>query len=101
MNLAELPRVRLASLPTPLEELDRLSAALGGPRILVKRDDLTGLALGGNKARKLEFLLGAAKAAGATVVMTTAGAGSNYLRMTAAAARKVGMRPILFTRRTG
>jgi 1-aminocyclopropane-1-carboxylate deaminase/D-cysteine desulfhydrase-like pyridoxal-dependent ACC family enzyme len=101
MNLAALPRVRLASLPTPLEEAERLSQALGGPRIFVKRDDMTGLALGGNKARKLEFLLGAAKAAGATAVMTTAGAGSNYLRMTAAGARKCGLRPILFLRGTG
>jgi D-cysteine desulfhydrase family pyridoxal phosphate-dependent enzyme len=101
VNLAGLPRVRLASLPTPLEELERLSATLGGPRVMVKRDDLTGLALGGNKARNLEFLLGAAKAAGATTVMTTAGVGSNYLRMTAAGARKVGLRPILFARGTG
>jgi 1-aminocyclopropane-1-carboxylate deaminase/D-cysteine desulfhydrase-like pyridoxal-dependent ACC family enzyme len=77
MNLAGLPRVRLAHLPTPLDDALRLSAALGGPRLLIKRDDMTGLALGGNKARKLEFLLGAAKAAGATVVMSTAGAGSN------------------------
>ena len=101
MNIASLPRVRLATLPTPLEPAERLSRTLGGPRILVKRDDMTGLALGGNKARKLEFLLGAAQAAGATAVMTTAGAGSNYLRMTAAGARKVGMRPILFVRGTG
>jgi D-cysteine desulfhydrase family pyridoxal phosphate-dependent enzyme len=101
MNIASLPRVHLAALPTPLEEASRLSRALGGPRILVKRDDMTGLALGGNKARKLEFLLGAAQAAGATAVMTTAGAGSNYLRMTAAGARKAGMRPILFVRGTG
>lgn len=96
-----LPRVQLAHLPTPLDEAERLSAALGGPRLLIKRDDLTGLALGGNKARKLEFLLGAARAAGATVVLTTAGAHSNYLRMTAAGARKAGLRPILFMRGTG
>jgi 1-aminocyclopropane-1-carboxylate deaminase/D-cysteine desulfhydrase-like pyridoxal-dependent ACC family enzyme len=101
MTLASLPRLRLANLPTPLEELARLAASLGGPRLLVKRDDLTGLALGGNKARKLEYLLGAARAAEATCVLTTAGAHSNYLRMTAAAARKAGMRPILFLRGTG
>ena len=101
MNLARHPRLPLAFLPTPLEALPRLSATLGGPTLWVKRDDMTGLALGGNKARKLEYLLGAAKAEGATVVMTTAGAASNYLRMTAAGARKAGMRPILFMRGTG
>lgn len=101
MNLANHPRLPLAFLPTPLEALTRLSATLDGPALWVKRDDMTGLALGGNKARKLEYLLGAAQAAGATVVMTTAGAASNYLRMTAAAARKAGMRPILFMRGTG
>jgi 1-aminocyclopropane-1-carboxylate deaminase/D-cysteine desulfhydrase-like pyridoxal-dependent ACC family enzyme len=101
MMLARLPRLRLAHLPTPLEDLPRLTAALGGPRLLIKRDDLTGLALGGNKARKLEYLLGAARAAGATAVLTTAGAHSNYLRMTAAAARKAGLRPVLFLRGTG
>lgn len=101
MNLARHPRLPLAILPTPLEPLTRLGARLNGPRLWVKRDDMTGLALGGNKARKLEYLLGAAQAAGATVVMTTAGAASNYLRMTAAAARKAGMRPILFMRGSG
>jgi 1-aminocyclopropane-1-carboxylate deaminase/D-cysteine desulfhydrase-like pyridoxal-dependent ACC family enzyme len=101
MNLANYPRLPLAFLPTPLEPLTRLSAMLGGPSLWVKRDDMTGLAMGGNKARNLEYLLGAAKAEGATVVMTTAGAASNYLRMTAAAARKAGMRPILFMRGTG
>ena len=55
---AGIPRVRLAQLPTPLEPMDRFSEWLDGPRVLVKRDDLTGLALGGNKARKLEFLCG-------------------------------------------
>lgn len=101
MNLAHHPRLPLAFLPTPLESLSRMSARLGGPALWVKRDDMTGLALGGNKARKLEYLLGAAKAEGATAVMTTAGAASNYLRMTAFAARKAGMRPILFLRGTG
>ena len=67
----DLPRVALAQLPTPLEEAPRLTARLGGPRILIKRDDLTGLALGGNKARKLELLLAAARAAGADTVITT------------------------------
>jgi len=84
-------RLPLATLPTPLHDLPRLRDALGGParcpRILVKRDDLTGLALGGNKARKLEFLIADAVDQGATVVLTTGAAQSNHARMTAAAAR--------------
>lgn len=101
MNLSRIPRFRLAYLPTPLDDAASLARVLAGPRILIKRDDMTGLALGGNKARKLEYLIGAAQAAHATAVLTTAGAHSNYLRMTAAAARKAGMRPILFMRGTG
>ena len=58
MKLESLPRVRLANLPTPIQELPNLTKKLGGPRIWVKRDDLTGLAFGGNKARKLEYLMG-------------------------------------------
>ncbi len=90
-----LPRVALATLPTPLQELRRLRDVLGGPgrspRILVKRDDLTGLAGGGNKARKLEFLVADALRDGATVLVTTGGAQSNHARMTAAAGRMVGL----------
>src|SRR5438045_5919603 len=67
---ARFARVRVANLPTPLEYAPRLSAALGGPQIYLKRDDLTGLALGGNKARKLEWLIGEAQAAGADCVIT-------------------------------
>jgi D-cysteine desulfhydrase family pyridoxal phosphate-dependent enzyme len=85
-----LPRVRLAQLPTPLEPMDRFSEWLGGPRVLVKRDDLTGLALGGNKARKLEFLCGEAQAGGCDVLVTGGGAQSNHARMTAAAANRLG-----------
>ncbi len=88
-------RLPLATLPTPLHELPRLRETLGGnrrcPRILIKRDDLTGLALGGNKARKLEFLIGDALDQGATVVLTTGAAQSNHARMTAAAARAAGL----------
>jgi len=88
-------RVPLATLPTPMHELPRLRSALGGvgrcPRLLIKRDDLTGLALGGNKARKLEFLIGDAIDQGATVVLTTGAAQSNHARMTAAAARAAGL----------
>jgi D-cysteine desulfhydrase family pyridoxal phosphate-dependent enzyme len=87
---ADVPRVRLAQLPTPLELMDRFSEWLGGPRVLVKRDDLTGLALGGNKARKLEFLCGEAQAGGCDVLVTGGGAQSNHARMTAAAANRLG-----------
>jgi D-cysteine desulfhydrase family pyridoxal phosphate-dependent enzyme len=93
--LHDIPRVRLAQLPTPLEEAPRLTAALGGPRILLKRDDLTGLALGGNKARKLEFLLADALAQGADTVITTGAADSNHCRMTAAAATRLGLKCVL------
>jgi D-cysteine desulfhydrase family pyridoxal phosphate-dependent enzyme len=88
-------RFPVATLPTPLHDLPRLREALGGaalcPRILIKRDDLTGLALGGNKARKLEFLIGDALERRATVVVTTGAAQSNHARMTAAAARAAGL----------
>lgn len=93
--LAALPRVRLSTLPTPLEDAVRLREALGGrrraPRILVKRDDLTGLGFGGNKARKLEFLLGDALASRSTSVITTGAVQSNHARMTAAAALRCGL----------
>ena len=69
LDLDRFPRVRLAHLPTPLEPLERLSAHLGGPRVLVKRDDCTGLAFGGNKARKLEFLIADALAKGADILI--------------------------------
>ena len=87
----DVPRVRLAQLPTPLEPMDRFSDWLGGPRVLVKRDDLTGLALGGNKARKLELLCGEAQARGCDVLVTGGGAQSNHARMTAAAANRLGL----------
>jgi D-cysteine desulfhydrase family pyridoxal phosphate-dependent enzyme len=95
MRLFALPRWPLAHLPTPLEEARNLSAALGGPRILVKRDDLTGLALGGNKTRKLEYLIADARRQAATVVITTGAAQSNHCRQTAAAARHAGLRCVL------
>lgn len=90
MQLGNLPRVKLANLPTPLEEAPRLTGYLGGPRLWIKRDDLTGLALGGNKARKLEFLLGQARQQECDVVVTVGAVQSNHARMTAAAARKLG-----------
>jgi D-cysteine desulfhydrase family pyridoxal phosphate-dependent enzyme len=91
MSLSEFPRVRLAHLPTPLEPLDCLSAELGGPRIFVKRDDCTGLAFGGNKTRKLEFLLADARKAGADTVITAGGLQSNHVRQSAAAANRLGL----------
>jgi len=90
-----LPRLRFAHLPTPIEPLPRLSAALGGPRLLVKRDDLTGLALGGNKTRKLEFLIAEAQANGARTLITTGAVQSNHCRQTAAAAARFGFESIL------
>ncbi|MCA9545877.1 MAG: pyridoxal-phosphate dependent enzyme, partial [Myxococcales bacterium] len=96
MNLLyALPRVPLAGGPTPLQALPRLSAALGGPTLWCKRDDLTALGGGGNKARKLEYLLAAARADGADTVITFGGAHSNHARMTAVAARMLGLEPIL------
>ena len=91
-----LPRIALAHLPTPLEEMPRLREALGGgPRLLIKRDDQTGLATGGNKTRKLEFLVAEALAQGADTLVTTGGPQSNHCRQTAAAAAKIGLRCVL------
>lgn len=92
MRIESLPRVRLAQLPTPVEKLERLSHELGGPELLIKRDDQTGLALGGNKVRKLEFLVGQALELGADTLVTAGAAQSNHCRQTAAAAAKVGLR---------
>jgi D-cysteine desulfhydrase family pyridoxal phosphate-dependent enzyme len=84
-------RVALAHLPTPFESMDRLTAALGGPRLSVKRDDCTGLALGGNKARKLEYLGREALTAECDMLVTGGGPQSNHVRMTAAAANRLGV----------
>ncbi|MPZ11117.1 MAG: D-cysteine desulfhydrase [Kiloniellaceae bacterium] len=89
--LDAIERRPLAHLPTPLEPLARLSAALEGPQILVKRDDCTGLGLGGNKTRKLEFLMADAQAQRADTVITTGGVQSNHVRQTAAAAARLGL----------
>lgn len=91
MLLSRFPRVSLAHLPTPLEFLPRLTAHLGGPYIYVKRDDCTGLGTGGNKTRKLEFLMADAIARGATTVVTQGALQSNHARQTAAAACKLGL----------
>lgn len=102
MHLARFPRHFLAHLPTPLERLDRLTKELGGPEIWIKRDDCTGLSTGGNKTRKLEFLMAEAEAAGADMVMTQGATQSNHARQTAAFAAKLGMAcHILLEDRTG
>ena len=88
----DFPRVSLCHRPTPLEAMPRLSEHLGGPALFVKRDDCTGLAGGGNKTRKLEFLAGAALQQGANTLVTTGGIQSNHARQTAAAAAKLGLR---------
>ena len=88
-------KLHFAHLPTPIEYLPRLSAELGGPEIYVKRDDQTGLAFGGNKTRKLEFLLADALRNGAKTVITTGAVQSNHCRQTAAAAARVGLDCVL------
>ncbi len=90
-----IPRQRFAHLPTAVEALPRLSAQLGGPRILVKRDDQTGLAFGGNKTRKLEFLVAEARQQGALTLVTGGAIQSNHCRQTAAVAARFGMDCIL------
>ena len=89
--LDDRPRAPLAALPTPLHPLPRLSQALGGPEIWIKRDDLTGLAGGGNKTRKLEFLVGDALETDADTLVTVGAIQSNHTRQTAAAAARVGL----------
>jgi L-cysteate sulfo-lyase len=102
MDIARFPRVRLGHFPTPLEPMDNLSRLLGGPRLWIKRDDCTGLSTGGNKTRKLEFLLAEAVSQNADVVITQGATQSNHARQTAAAAVKLGMRcHVLLEDRTG
>lgn len=96
----EFDRVSIGVFPTPVQKLNNISRLLG-TQVYVKRDDLTGLGLGGNKVRKLEYLLADAKAQGAEVVFTTGGAQSNHAMLTAAAARKLGMTPILILKKRG
>lgn len=102
MHLARFPRIHLAHLPTPLEKMDRLSKELGGPELWIKRDDCTGLSTGGNKTRKLEFLMAEAEAEGADMVVTQGATQSNHARQTAAFAAKLGLDcHILLEDRTG
>jgi len=99
--LSRMPRVSLGFQPTPLHDLPRLTRRVGGPRLLIKRDDLTGLAFGGNKPRTLEFLMGDALANGADTVISSAAAQSNMLPMLCAAARQLGLEVHLVLRGSG
>ena len=92
MHLARFPRVRLFPSPTPLEKLENFSHTLGGPDIWIKRDDCTVVATGGNKVRKLEWLIGEARSLGATHIVTQGAVQSNHVRQTAAVARRFGMK---------
>lgn len=94
-RLADIPRVPLAHLPTPLELMPNLQERLGGPRLFIKRDDATGLATGGNKARKLEFLMADALSQRADTIVTVGAVQSNHARQTAAAAAKLGLPCVL------
>lgn len=100
MRMQVLNKVSLGIFPTPIHKLENISRILG-TQVYIKRDDMTGLGLGGNKVRKLEYLLAQAKAQGAQVVFTTGGAQSNHAMLTAAAARKMGMEPILILKKRG
>lgn len=92
MSLARFPRRRYTHAATPIEKLERLSRHLGGPEIYIKRDDLLGLAMGGNKTRKLEFLVADALAQGADTLITVGAVQSNHCRLTLAAAAKEGLK---------
>ena len=98
-RLDGLPRLRLAALPTPVEELGRLSAQLGGPRIWVKREDLTGVAMGGNKIREFEYQIAQAVERGCDVLVHSAAAQSNQSRQTAAVAAKLGLQAVMVGRK--
>jgi len=101
MQIGNIPRIRLANLPTPLEEMTTLSTVLEGPRLFIKRDDNTGLSFGGSKARVLEFTMADAVRKKSDVLIATggrAGIQSNWIRITSAAARKLGMKMIAVLR---
>jgi len=102
VDISRFPRISLGHFPTPLEPMANLTSLLGGPRLWIKRDDCTGLASGGNKTRKLEYLMAEAVAARADIVITQGATQSNHARQTAAAAAKLGMKClILLEDRTG
>ena len=99
-NINDLPRVSLGVFPTPFYKLESISAKYG-KNIWIKRDDMRGVALGGNNVRKLEFLLADAKAQGCDTVFTTGGAQSNHAMLTAACAARLGMKCILILKKRG
>ena len=99
-NIQDLPQVSLGVFPTPFYQLENISAKYG-KRIWIKRDDMCGVALGGNKVRKLEFLLAEAQARGCDTVFTTGGAQSNHAMLTAACASRLGMKCILLLKKRG
>ncbi len=99
-DITGFPRLRLGVFPTPVQKLENVSRALG-TNVYIKRDDLSGIGLGGNKVRKLEFLLAEAKAGGAELVFTTGGAQSNHAMLTAACCKKLGLTPILILKARG
>lgn len=102
MHLARFPRLHFAHLPTPLEPMANLSADFGGPRLWIKRDDCTGLAGGGNKTRKLEFLMADAVERGADTIITQGATQSNHVRQTVAIATKLGLAShVILEDRTG
>jgi len=102
MHLSRFPRLHFAHLPTPLEPMERISKELGGPNLWIKRDDCTGLSSGGNKTRKLEFLMADAVERGADTIITQGATQSNHARQTCAIAAKLGMEiHILLEDRTG
>jgi L-cysteate sulfo-lyase len=102
MHLSRFPRLLFAHLPTPLEPMERISTALGGPNIWIKRDDCTGLSSGGNKTRKLEFLMADAVERKADTIITQGATQSNHARQTTAIAAKLGMEcHVLLEDRTG
>lgn len=101
MSIELPPRIPLALLPTPLEFCERLSAEWAGPRIWMKRDDLTGFEMSGNKVRKLEFHFAAARDSGADTVITCGAVQSNHCRATVLAAARLGLRSIVYLRHAG
>ncbi len=92
MQIGLIPRLRLGEYPTPLAELANLTRVLRGPRIFIKREDLVGIALGGNKVRKLEYALAEAQARGATAIVTSGAVQSNHVRLTIACANRLGLK---------
>ena len=102
MKLARFPRLRITHSPTPLEPMQRLTQLFGGPNLWIKRDDCTGLATGGNKTRKLEYLMADALAQGADTVITQGATQSNHARQTAAIAAQLGLQcRLILEDRTG